>query len=88
MLKSSDLAKIVGPVVYASSWQQLESLATQHPGSPAIVDPDLNHLDASRMTRPTKTLGRSGLDPPIIEYPCLDVQDRSTKPRLRLLQSR
>lgn len=81
-LVQGDLSKIVGPVVFASSWQELVSLAAQHPGSPAIVDPHLNRADASLVTAPAKLLIRPCFEPPIIEYPCSHVQKRSTKTEL------
>ena len=31
-------SRIIGPVTYADSWDELGSLAAQHPGSPAMVD--------------------------------------------------
>ena len=66
---------MIGPVVFASSWEELRALAAEHPGSPAIVDPDLNGMgDPSPPGR--GELGR-GHYPPVIEYPCSDAQMHS-----------
>ena len=35
---ASSISPIVGPVVFAGSWRELESLAQHHPASPVIVD--------------------------------------------------
>ena len=38
-LHSGNALRIIGPVVYASSWRELRDLTKRHPGSPAVVDP-------------------------------------------------
>ncbi len=38
-LHSGNALRIIGPVVYASSWRELRDLTQRHPGSPAVVDP-------------------------------------------------
>lgn len=65
---------MVGPVLPASSWEELRSLAGAHPGSPAIVDP---HLKGNGAPSNPGRDGKSGYlqdAPPIIEYPCSDSQ--------------
>lgn len=38
-LHSGNALRIIGPVIFASGWQELRDLAARFPGSPAIVDP-------------------------------------------------
>lgn len=38
-LHSGNALRIIGPVIFASGWQELRGLAARCPGSPAIVDP-------------------------------------------------
>ncbi len=38
-LHSGNALRIIGPVVFASGWQELRDLTRRHPGSPAFVDP-------------------------------------------------
>lgn len=38
-LHSGNGLRIIGPVIFASGWQELRDLAARFPGSPAIVDP-------------------------------------------------
>lgn len=38
-LHSGEVRRIVGRVIFASSWPELARLTQEHPGSPAIVDP-------------------------------------------------
>lgn len=75
IVKSGDLSRILGPVVFVADWPELESLAAQHSGSPAIVDPDLNHFTAPAWTATTETGARRIGIPPTIEYPGCDTRD-------------
>ena len=69
---------MIGPVVFASSWEELRTLAGEHPGSPAILDPGLNGNGAtSRPGRGVKRLRYAYDAPPVIEYPCRDVRTQS-----------
>ena len=38
-LHSGNALRIIGPVAFASGWQELRDLTRRHPGSPAFVDP-------------------------------------------------
>lgn len=68
---------MIGPVVFASSWDELGTLAAEHPGSPAIVDPDLKGLGVPSDPEGGERLGRPAYAAPLIAYPCTDVQMRS-----------
>ena len=68
---------MIGPVVFASSWDELGSLAAEHPGSPAIVDPDFNGAGAFSSPGRDEKLRRPDYAPPLIAYPCSDIQMRS-----------
>ena len=69
---------MIGPVVIASNWEELGSLAAAHPGSPAIVDPDLIGISAPSAPRRDERSGVPQHAPPLIEYPCSDAQMQST----------
>ncbi len=68
---------MIGPVVFASSWDELRTLATEHPGSPAIVDPDLNSLGDPSTPGGDERPRRPDCAPALIAYPCSDLQMRS-----------
>lgn len=68
---------MIGPVVFASSWDELGTLAAEHPSSPAIVDPDLNGQGAASPAGADEKLGHPDYAPPLIAYPCSEVQMRS-----------
>ena len=68
---------MIGPVVFASSWDELGTLAAQHPGSPAIVDPVLNGAGAFSSSGRDEKPRRPDCAPPLIAYPCSDIQMRS-----------
>lgn len=68
---------MIGPVVLASNWGELATLAAAHPGSPAIVDPDLNETSAPSSPGRDERSGYSQYAPPLIEYPCSDAQMQS-----------
>lgn len=76
-LKSSDIAAMIGPVVFASSWGELGTLAAEHPGSPAIVDPSLNGARAFSSPGRDQRLRHPDDAPALIAYPCSAVQMRS-----------
>ncbi|MCY3546854.1 MAG: helix-turn-helix domain-containing protein [Gemmatimonadetes bacterium] len=69
---------MIGPVVIASNWEELGTLAAAHPGSPAIVDPDLNEVNAPSSPGRDERSGVPQHAPPLIEYPCSDAQMQST----------
>lgn len=75
IVKSGDLSTILGPVAYAANWQELESLAAQYPGSPAVVDPDLKRIPAPAWTRAGDAGACRIVTPPTIEYPGCDIRD-------------
>ena len=75
IIKSGDLSSILGPVSFAADWQELESVATQHPGSPAIVDPDLKQIAAPAWNGTAETWARRIVTPPIVVYPRRDIRD-------------
>ena len=62
-------------MAFAADWQELESLAARYPGSPAIVDPDLQHIHAPAWTGAAETGALRIVTPPIIEYPGCDIRD-------------
>ena len=62
-------------MAFAANWQELESLATKYPGSPAIVDPDLKRIAAPAWTGTAEAWVRRIVTPPTIEYPRCDVRD-------------
>lgn len=68
---------MIGPVVFSSNWQELGTLAAAHPGSPAIVDPDLNEISAPSTPGRDERSGYPQYAPPLIEYPCSDAQMQS-----------
>lgn len=68
---------MIGPVVFASSWDELGTLAAEHPGSPAIVDPELNGFGAPSDPEGDESLHHPDYAAPLIAYPCTDVQMRS-----------
>ena len=68
---------MIGPIVFASSWDELGTLAAEHPGSPAIVDPDLNGNGTASPAEGDQRPRRPDYAPPLIAYPCSDVQTRS-----------
>ncbi|MCY3612043.1 MAG: helix-turn-helix domain-containing protein [Gemmatimonadetes bacterium] len=65
---------MIGPVVIASNWEELGTLAAAHPGSPAIVDPELNGISAHSTPGRDERSGYPQYAPPLIEYPCSDAQ--------------
>ena len=69
---------MMGPVVLASNWEELGTLAAAHPGSPAIVDPELNGISARSTPGRDERSGVPQHTPPLIEYPCSDAQMQST----------
>jgi len=69
---------MIGPVVIASNWEELGTLAAAHPGSPAIVDPELNGISAPSTPGRDERSGIPQHAPPLIEYPCSDAQMQST----------
>ena len=77
ILKSGDVAAMIGPVVFASSWDELGTLAAEHPGSPAIVDPGLNGTRIISSPERDKRPRRPDYALPVIAYPCSDVHMRS-----------
>ena len=68
---------MIGPVVFASSWDELGTLAAEHPGSPAIVDPDLGCFGAPSDPEGDESSHHPDYAAPLIAYPCSDVQMRS-----------
>ena len=64
--------------MFTSSWGELGALTSEHPGSPAIVDPDLNGIGVTLGPgRGAKRLGCAHDAPPVIEYPCRDIRTLS-----------
>lgn len=68
---------MIGPVVLASNWEELGTLVAAHPGSPAIVDPDLNEISAPSNPGRDERSGVPQYAPLLIEYPCSDAQMQS-----------
>ena len=68
---------MIGPVVIASNWKELGTLAEAHPGSPAIVDPELNEIGTPSTPDRDERSGNPKCAPPLIEYPCSDAQMQS-----------
>lgn len=80
---------MIGPVVCVSSWEELAALAADHPGSPAIVDPDLNGIGAPSPPGLAERLRSLHYSPwPIIEYPCTDVQMLSATDEMAISTTR
>lgn len=68
---------MIGPVVIASNWEELGTLAAAHPGSPAIVDPEFNEIGTPSTPDRDERSGVPQYAPPLIEYPCSDAQMQS-----------
>ena len=76
-VKLGGSSKIVGDLALASDWSQLEHLAEQHPGSPAVVDTFPEGPGRSR-----RGFGRPNADdPPSIPLIYYAALDRATKRR-------
>lgn len=45
VLRLGNSSRLIGPVVFASSWRELAELGGRHPGSPALVDPGFGGAD-------------------------------------------
>lgn len=79
---------MIGPVVFASNWEELGTLAAAHPGSPAIVDPDLNGISAPSAPGRDEKSGDAQHAPPVIEYPCSEAQMRSVQDEMAVSATR
>lgn len=73
------MSRVIGPVVFAASWQELGVLAERYPGSPALVDPDLTRAAASSSAGAASAFLRSLSAPPLIAYPSPDSQTWSAE---------
>ena len=68
MLRLGNSSRVIGPVVFASSWRELAELGEQDPGSPALVDPGFRDTDEPLAGRVEETNPRRWSTTPLIHY--------------------
>ena len=66
--RMGDSQGVIGPVVFAASWQELAEQGDRHPGSPALVDPGFGDVDDPLATPSTWASVYSWPSTPLIHY--------------------
>lgn len=61
-------SRILAPPAFASSWRELAELGAQHPGSPALVDPDFQDRSDPNDSASSWASPRHWVDTPLIRY--------------------
>ena len=67
VLRLGDSSRVIGPVVFASNWQALADLGEQHPGSPAVVDPEFEDIHDSASAEANRVCLQDRSSTPLIQ---------------------